>query len=130
MNKLFDLVYISAILYLILPQFVKLLKNNNINETTIKIMFLVSVLLLECIFYSTNKAIFNRKIDFSKMFDITLQNTLFYLLGYSIFLDYSDEIIKFTEENFGSSLITVASIGVVVSPNIIYTIFRSFLKPY
>ena len=111
MNKLFDLVYISAILYLILPQFVKLLKNNNINETTIKIMFLVSVLLLECIFYSTNKAIFNRKIDFSKMFDITLQNTLFYLLGYSIFLDYSDEIIKFTEENFGSSLITVATIG-------------------
>ena len=64
------------------------------------------------------------------MFDITLQNTLFYLLGYSIFLDYSDEIIKFTQENFDSSLITVATIGVVISPNIIYTIFRSFLKPY
>ena len=93
-------------------------------------MFLVTILLVECIFYSTNKAIFNRKIDFSKMFDITLQNTLFYLLGYSIFLDYSDEIIKFTQENFDSSLITVATIGVVISPNIIYTIFRSFLKPY
>ncbi len=130
MNKLLDLIYISLVFYLLLPFFINFTEKYEVNESTIKVLFLVIILFLEILFYSSSKLIFKNKINVTKMIDMTLQNSLFYLLGYSLFIDYSEEIIQFTESNFGSSFVTFSTIGMIIAPQIGYTIIRSFLKPY
>lgn len=129
MNKLIDLIYIAICLYYLIPIFNKILKDMNFDDKYQKIFFIVSVLFLEIIFYTTSKYLRKNKIDFISLLDITLVNSLLYLLGFCLVNDLDNEINKYIESG-NKDFTYLVKILFIISPNLIFSIIKPLLKLY
>ena len=129
MNKLVDLIYIAICLYYLIPIFNKILKDMNFDDRYQKIFFIVSVLFLEIIFYTTSKYLRKHKIDFISLLDITLVNSLLYLLGFCLVNDLYEEINQYIEST-NKDFTYLIKILFIISPNLIFSIIKPLLKLY
>ncbi len=129
MNKLIDLIYIAICLYYLIPIFNKVLKDMSFDDKYQKIFFIVSVLFLEIIFYTTSKYLRKHKIDFVSLLDITLVNSLLYLLGFCLVNDLDKEINQYIESN-NKDFTYLVKILFIISPNLIFSIIKPLLKLY
>lgn len=129
MNKLIDLIYIAICLYYLIPIFNKVLKDMSFDDKYQKIFFIVSVLFLEIIFYTTSKYLRKHKIDFVSLLDITLVNSLLYLLGFCLVNDLDKEINQYIESS-NKDFTYLVKILFIISPNLIFSIIKPLLKLY
>ena len=101
----------------------------NFDDRYQKIFFIVSVLFLEIIFYTTSKHLRKHKIDFISLLDITLVNSLLYLLGFCLVNDLDEEINQYIEST-NKDFTYLIKILFIISPNLIFSIIKPLLKLY